>query len=99
MSQWPNRILNIHPSLLPKYKGLNTHARALASGDKKHGCTVHFVNEELDGGDVILQSSFAIESTDSTEKLAAKALRLEHPLYVQALDSTAKSITQSKLER
>ena len=90
--KWPDRILNIHPSLLPKYKGLNTHRRALEANDKVHGCTVHYVNQELDGGDVILQREFTISPNDTEDSLANKVLALEHPLYVKALKKVANSI-------
>lgn len=82
---WPNRILNIHPSLLPKYKGLHTHARALESGDKLHGCTVHYVNEELDGGAIIAQSQINVLGTDTPDSLAKRLIPIEHALYVNAL--------------
>ena len=75
------KILNIHPSLLPKFKGLNTHQRAIDAGEKIHGASVHFVTEELDGGPVIAQSIVEIESTDNTKSLASKVLNKEHILY------------------
>ena len=83
--QWPNKILNIHPSLLPKYKGLNTHQRALDAGDKIHGCSVHFVNDELDGGEIIKQASIDIKKDDTAETLAQKLIAVEHKLYPEAL--------------
>lgn len=75
------RLINIHPSLLPKYKGLNTHKRALESGDSKHGASVHFVNEELDGGPVVLQAEIAVHDSDTPESLAARVLEKEHIIY------------------
>ena len=90
--KWPDRILNIHPSLLPKYKGLNTHRRALEANDKVHGCTVHYVNQELDGGDVILRREIPISPNDTEDSLANKVLELEHPLYIKALKKVANSI-------
>lgn len=75
------RILNIHPSLLPDLKGLDTHARALAGGLKRHGATVHLVNAELDGGPIILQAGLDVESDEDETTLAARVLRLEHALY------------------
>lgn len=87
--QWPNQILNIHPSLLPKYKGLDTHKRAIEAGDNFHGCSVHYVNEELDGGDVILQGKVRVSPDDTPESLADKILDIEHPLYVKALRKVA----------
>ena len=75
------RLLNIHPSLLPKYPGLNTHQRAIDAGDEVHGVTVHFVTAELDGGPPILQSGVIIEQSDTAETLAAKVLKQEHVIY------------------
>ncbi|CAH0992057.1 Phosphoribosylglycinamide formyltransferase [Sinobacterium norvegicum] len=75
------RLLNIHPSLLPKYPGLNTHQRAIDAGDDKAGCTVHFVTEELDGGPPVLQASVAIEADDSASALAGRILHCEHVIY------------------
>lgn len=84
VGRYAGRILNIHPSLLPLYPGLHTHARALAAGDSEHGCTVHFVTEELDGGPPILQGRVAIEPGDSPETLAARVLQVEHQIYPRA---------------
>ena len=89
VKRWPNQIINIHPSLLPKYKGLNTHQRAIDAGDDFHGCSVHFVNEELDGGSIILQDKVDISESDTAETLSEKVLKLEHPLYVKALRKVA----------
>lgn len=75
------RLLNIHPSLLPKYKGLNTHQRALDAQDTEHGCSIHFVTLELDGGPVICQGAVAIELGDTAESLAHKVQHHEHRLY------------------
>ncbi|MEP3891991.1 MAG: phosphoribosylglycinamide formyltransferase [Hellea sp.] len=91
-SRWENRILNIHPSLLPKYKGLNTHQRALDAGDREHGCTVHFVTAELDAGLTILQHSIAIRVEDTSDSLAARLLPLEQALFVRALDKIARKM-------
>ena len=79
------RILNIHPSLLPKYKGLNTHARAIAAKDKFSGCSVHLVTAELDGGPILAQSKVTIEKTDTAETLSYKVLKEEHLLYPEVL--------------
>jgi len=79
------KIINIHPSLLPLYKGLDTHARALAAGDKEAGCSVHLVTEELDGGRVLGQSRVPVESGDTPDTLAARVLRAEHTLYPRIL--------------
>lgn len=81
VERWENRILNIHPSLLPKYKGLNTHERVIEAGDDKHGCTVHFVNADLDGGKILAQSIVEVSETDTATTLAAKVLKKEHALY------------------
>ena len=78
---YAGRLFNIHPSLLPKYKGLDTHQRALEAGDSEHGCSVHFVTSELDGGPVILQARTAIEAGDTADSLAQKVHALEHRIY------------------
>lgn len=83
--RWRGRILNIHPSLLPKYPGLDTHARVLAAGDADHGCTVHLVTEVLDAGPVLGQSRLAVAPDDTPQSLAARVLKLEHALYTQVL--------------
>ena len=85
VNQWKNRVLNIHPSLLPKYKGLNTHQRAIDAGDKQHGCTVHYVTAELDGGATILQQSIDIKPSDTPDSLAQRLLPFEQNLYPKAL--------------
>ena len=79
------RMMNIHPSLLPKYQGLHTHRRALEAGDKVHGATVHFVTEELDGGPKIIQAKVPVLPGDTEEKLAARVLVEEHRIYPQAI--------------
>ena len=79
------RILNIHPSLLPKYKGLNTHARAIAAKDKFSGCSVHLVTAELDGGPILAQSKVTIDKSDTAETLSSKVLKEEHLLYPEVL--------------
>ena len=83
--QWEGRMLNIHPSLLPKYKGLHTHQRALDAGDAEHGCTVHEVTAELDGGPILGQARLAIAPDDTPDTLAARLLPLEHALYPAVL--------------
>jgi len=75
------RMLNIHPSLLPKYRGLHTHQRVLDAGDSEHGASVHYVTEELDGGPLVLQARVAIEPEDDAERLAAKVLTREHVIF------------------
>ena len=92
VNRWHNRLLNIHPSLLPKYKGLNTHQRALDAGDKEHGCTVHYVTAELDGGATILQHSIDIKSSDTAESLAQRLLPYEQSLYPLALKKVAAKL-------
>jgi len=82
---WSGRMLNIHPSLLPKYKGLNTHARAIKAGDKRAGCTVHEVTAELDDGPILGQISVPILSGDTPAELAARVLIQEHQLYPAVL--------------
>ena len=83
---WDGRILNIHPSLLPQYKGLDTHRRALLAGEDYAGCSVHLVTEELDSGPVLARSRVRIEPRDDAETLAARVLAAEHELYPRALD-------------
>lgn len=85
MAKWDGRMLNIHPSLLPKYRGLHTHQRAIDAGDDYHGCTVHEVTAELDGGPILGQARIAIAAGDTTSVLAAKVLPFEHQLYPMVL--------------
>lgn len=82
---WEGKMLNIHPSLLPKYKGLHTHDRALEAGDRDHGCTVHEVTAELDGGPVLGQATLQVRTDDTADSLAARLLPLEHQLYPAVL--------------
>ena len=84
-ASWRGRALNIHPSLLPAYKGLDTHARALADGAREHGCTVHWVTPELDSGEIVAQARVAVLPDDDPERLAARVLTQEHKLYPAAL--------------
>lgn len=84
-NRYAGRMLNIHPSLLPKYKGLHTHARALEAGDAEHGCTVHEVTADLDGGPILGQARMAVRPGDTPETLAARLLPLEHALYPAVL--------------
>ncbi|MEL7213316.1 MAG: phosphoribosylglycinamide formyltransferase [Pseudomonadota bacterium] len=86
VAQWEGRMLNIHPSLLPKYKGLHTHARALEAGDLQHGCTVHEVTAALDDGPILGQAMLDIVPNDTPGSLAARVLPLEHALYPQVLE-------------
>ncbi|MEM7075128.1 MAG: phosphoribosylglycinamide formyltransferase [Pseudomonadota bacterium] len=85
ISRWQGRMLNIHPSLLPKYRGLNTHARALAAGDAEAGCTVHEVTLELDDGPILGQARVPVLAGDTPEALAARVLVQEHVLYPAVL--------------
>tara|TARA_Y100001958_G_C21099811_1_gene450153 strand:+ start:112 stop:696 length:585 start_codon:yes stop_codon:yes gene_type:complete len=85
VKRFKNRILNIHPSLLPKYKGLNTHERAIKNKEKFSGCTVHFVNEKLDSGKIILQKKIKLLKSDSSRTLAKRVLKLENKLYPKAI--------------
>jgi phosphoribosylglycinamide formyltransferase-1 len=85
ISKYSGKILNIHPSLLPKFPGLNTHQRAIDASETKHGASVHFVTEEVDGGPVIAQQSVNIDSTDNPQTLAKKVLEKEHILYPQVI--------------
>ena len=85
VAAWRGRIVNIHPSLLPAYKGLDTHARAIAAGDAVAGCSVHIVTEELDGGEVLGQAQVPILAGDTPESLAERVLAEEHRLYPKTL--------------
>jgi phosphoribosylglycinamide formyltransferase-1 len=85
------RLLNIHPSLLPKYPGLHTHQRAIDAGDLEAGATVHFVTEELDGGPAIIQAHVPVQSTDTAEHLAARVLQVEHRIYPLAAEWFAQN--------
>lgn len=85
VARWRGRIVNIHPSLLPMYKGLDTHRRALIAGEQVAGCSVHVVTEELDGGEVLGQAQVRIEARDTPESLAERVLAAEHRLYPKVL--------------
>jgi phosphoribosylglycinamide formyltransferase 1 len=87
---WRGRIINIHPSLLPKYRGLHTHRRALSARDVEHGASVHFVTAELDGGPVIAQARIPIHASDDEETLAERLLLQEHRLIVACVDAIAR---------
>jgi len=90
VSRWEGRMLNIHPALLPAFKGLDTHERALAAGVKIHGATVHFVVPEMDSGPVIVQGALAVRDDDTAETLAARVLAIEHTIYPLALRLVAE---------
>jgi phosphoribosylglycinamide formyltransferase-1 len=83
--RFPNRIVNIHPSLLPAFPGLHTHARALAAGVKVHGATVHIVTPALDNGPIVVQGAVPVLSADTEDTLAARVLAVEHRIYPQAV--------------
>ena len=85
LKSFKGKILNIHPSLLPKYKGLNTHHRAISNNEKYSGCTVHFVNSKLDSGKIILQKKVKISKSETAKSLAKKVLVQEHKLYPKAI--------------
>lgn len=85
VEHYRGRLLNVHPSLLPAFPGLDTHARALAAGVKLHGCTVHFVTAELDHGPIVIQAAVPVQPGDTPQKLAARVLRQEHLIYPRAV--------------
>ena len=92
IKKFNGKIINIHPSLLPKYKGLNTHKRALKNKEKYSGCTVHFVNSKLDSGKIILQKKIKVFKNDSPKKLAKRVLKQEHLLYPKAINKVLISL-------
>ena len=85
VSEWRDRLINIHPSLLPAYKGLDTHARVLADGARFTGCTVHYVRPETDAGPIIIQAAVPVALDDDEDSLARRVLEAEHQIYAQAL--------------
>jgi phosphoribosylglycinamide formyltransferase 1 len=99
VERWRGRMLNVHPSLLPDLKGLDTHARALAAGAKLHGCTVHFVAPELDSGPIILQAEVPVLDGDDEKSLAARVLVEEHRIYPEALKLLAEGKLKVEGER
>ncbi len=96
VKQWDGRMLNIHPALLPSYRGLHTHERALADGVKIHGATVHFVVPEVDAGPIIIQGAVAVRDDDTPDTLAARVLTVEHQIYPDALRLVASGQVQIK---
>jgi len=92
--QWQGRLLNIHPALLPAFKGLDTHARALQAGAKEHGATVHFVVPEMDSGPIVTQASVPVHDGDTETTLAARVLAVEHQIYPYALKLVAEGRVQ-----
>ena len=97
VKHYSHKMMNIHPSLLPKYKGLNTHQRVLDAGEKEHGCSVHFVTPELDDGPVILQARVEIKDNDTAETLAARVHEQEHRIYPEAIRLFAENKIKSPL--
>jgi phosphoribosylglycinamide formyltransferase-1 len=96
---WRDRLLNIHPSLLPAFRGLETHRRALEAGVRFHGCTVHFVRAEIDAGPIVVQGALAVRPDDTPETLAARVLALEHRCYPRALELVASGRARVVNER
>ena len=92
ISRWDGRMINIHPALLPAFKGLDTHERAIAAGVKEHGATVHYVVPEMDSGPVILQGAVPVLDGDTPDALAARVLAVEHKIYPQALRRVAEGL-------
>jgi phosphoribosylglycinamide formyltransferase-1 len=99
VERWRGRMLNIHPSLLPEFKGLDTHRRALEAGVARHGCTVHFVVPELDAGPVVLQAALPVLDGDTEDTLAARVLEQEHRIYPEALRMLAAGEIRLEGER
>mgnify|MGYP001185557928 FL=1 len=92
IKKFNNKIINIHPSLLPKYKGLNTHEKAIKNKDKYSGCTVHYVNSQLDSGKIIMQKKVKILKSDNSHTLSKRILKQEHIIYPKALASVLSSL-------
>ena len=92
INNFKDRIINIHPSLLPRYKGLKTHERVIKNKERFSGCTVHFVNEKLDSGKIILQQKVRVNKSDTPKSLAKKILRLENKIYPRALKKVSFTI-------
>jgi formyltetrahydrofolate-dependent phosphoribosylglycinamide formyltransferase len=92
IKKFPGKILNIHPSLLPKYKGLNTHQRVISNNEKYSGCSVHYVNLKLDSGKIILQKKIKILKNDTRQKLEKRVLKQEHLLYPKALKKVLSNL-------
>jgi phosphoribosylglycinamide formyltransferase 1 len=92
VAKWQGRMINIHPSLLPDFKGLDTHARALEAGRTEHGCTVHYVSAELDAGEIIARARVPVLAGDDAHTLAERVLEQEHKLYPNALADVARRL-------
>jgi phosphoribosylglycinamide formyltransferase 1 len=99
VGRWSGRLLNIHPALLPHFKGLDTHRRAIASGAKRHGATVHFVVAEIDAGPIIAQEAIDVRDDDTEAALAERVLEVEHRLYPRALREVAANRTKLTASR
>ena len=99
VGRWRDRLLNIHPSLLPSFRGLDTHARALAAGVRLHGCTVHFVRPALDDGPIVMQAAVPVLPGDTAESLAARVLAQEHRRYPAALRLVAEGAARIEGEQ
>lgn len=99
INKWRHKLINIHPALLPAYRGLNTHERALADGVKIHGCTVHYVAPEMDEGPIIAQAAISVWDTDTPETLGARILEQEHLLYPTVLKLVASDNLEVKGNR
>ncbi|TAN05322.1 MAG: phosphoribosylglycinamide formyltransferase [Rhodanobacteraceae bacterium] len=95
-AQWAGRMINIHPSLLPKYRGLHTHRKVLKAGDAEHGASVHFVSAELDGGPVIAQVRIDVRAGDTEDSLAARLLPREHALLTACVDAIARGAVRER---
>jgi phosphoribosylglycinamide formyltransferase 1 len=94
VNRWPGRLLNVHPALLPAFKGLDTHARAIAAGVRIHGATVHFVAAEVDSGPIVAQAAVPVFDSDTAESLAARVLTVEHKIYPYALRLVAEGLVE-----
>ena len=92
IKKFKGKIINIHPSLLPKYKGLNTHQRVLNNNEKYSGCTVHYVNSKLDSGKIIIKKKIKIFKSDTADKISKRILKQEHLIYPKALDLVISSL-------
>jgi phosphoribosylglycinamide formyltransferase-1 len=99
VGHWEGRLLNVHPALLPAFRGLNTHARALAAGVRIHGATVHFVTPEVDLGPIVVQAAVPVHQHDTTETLSARVLAVEHRIYPQALRLVAEGRARVVVDR
>jgi phosphoribosylglycinamide formyltransferase-1 len=99
VTEWRDRIINIHPSLLPAFKGLETHARVLEAGSRWHGCTVHFVREAMDEGPIIAQAAVPVAADDDADSLNRRVLAAEHRLYPHALGLVASGAARVEGER